>query len=93
MQIRGGRAGFIGGACTPGVPSWRAARDDGAPHVHLTRGDLILPRQPPTKSSSIFARVPFFDLIFEGSFGGLMVLKMGHSSYHRKALNVFFPTV
>ena len=73
--------------------AWHAARDDGAPRVHLPRGDLILPRQPPTKSSSIFARVPFFDPIFEGGFGGLMVLKMAHAAYRRKALNVFFPTV
>ena len=76
-----------------GAPSWRAARDDGAPRVHLPRGGLILPRQPPTKSSSIFVRVPFFDPIFEGSFGGLLVLKMGYAVYRRKALNIYFPTV
>ena len=46
------------------------------------------PRQPPTKSSSIFVRVPFSDPIFEGSFGGLLVLKMGHAAYRRKALEV-----
>jgi hypothetical protein len=35
----------------------------------------------------------FFDPIFEGSFRGLLVLKMGHVAYRRKALDVFFPTV
>uniref|UniRef100_A0A2N9EGF0 Uncharacterized protein n=1 Tax=Fagus sylvatica TaxID=28930 RepID=A0A2N9EGF0_FAGSY len=30
----------------------------------------------------------FFDPIFEGSFGGLLVLKMGHVAYRRKALDV-----
>uniref|UniRef100_A0A2N9EIV6 Uncharacterized protein n=1 Tax=Fagus sylvatica TaxID=28930 RepID=A0A2N9EIV6_FAGSY len=49
------------------------------------------PRQPPTESS-VFARVPFFDPIFDGIFGGLLVLKMGHAAYRRKALDVYFPT-
>ena len=92
MQIRG-EGWFYREACTRGAPSWSVARDDGAPRVHLPRGYLILPRQPPTKSSSIFVRVPFFDPIFEGSFGGLLVLKMGHTAYLRKALDVFFPMV
>uniref|UniRef100_A0A2N9FI00 Uncharacterized protein n=1 Tax=Fagus sylvatica TaxID=28930 RepID=A0A2N9FI00_FAGSY len=34
-----------------------------------------------------------FDPIFEGSFGGLPELKMGHAAYHRKALDVLFPTI
>uniref|UniRef100_A0A2N9EG23 Aminotransferase-like plant mobile domain-containing protein n=1 Tax=Fagus sylvatica TaxID=28930 RepID=A0A2N9EG23_FAGSY len=51
------------------------------------------PRQPPTESFSIFVRVPFSDPIFKGSFGGLLVLKMGHAAYRRKALNVYFPTI
>ena len=48
---------------------------------------------PPSESSSVFARVSFFDQIFEGSFGGLLVLKMGHAAYRLKAIDVFFPTV
>uniref|UniRef100_A0A2N9HP02 Uncharacterized protein n=1 Tax=Fagus sylvatica TaxID=28930 RepID=A0A2N9HP02_FAGSY len=31
--------------------------------------------------------------IFEGSFGGLSELKMGHAAYRRKALDVLFPTI
>ena len=80
-------------ACTPRAASCRAARDDAVLAVQLPRGDPILPRQPPTRSSSIFARVPFFDLIFEGSFGGLLVFKIGHAAYRQKSLDVFFPTV
>jgi hypothetical protein len=30
----------------------------------------------------------FFDPIFEGNFGGLLVLKMGHAAYRRKAPDV-----
>jgi hypothetical protein len=44
-------------------------------------------------TSSILARVSFFDPIFEGSFGGLPELKMGHAAYLRKALDVLFPKV
>uniref|UniRef100_A0A2N9G098 Uncharacterized protein n=1 Tax=Fagus sylvatica TaxID=28930 RepID=A0A2N9G098_FAGSY len=44
-------------------------------------------------TSSILARVSFFDPIFEGSFGGLPELKMGHAAYRRKALDVLFPTI
>ena len=39
----------------------------------------------------IRARAQFFDLIFEGNFGGLLVLKMGHAAYRRKAPDVYFP--
>jgi hypothetical protein len=46
-------------ACTPRAASCRAARDDAARAVQLPRGDLILPRQPPSESSSVFVRVPF----------------------------------
>jgi hypothetical protein len=42
---------------------------------------------------SILVRVFFFDPIFEGSFGGLLELKMGHAAYRRKALDVLFPKV
>ena len=41
----------------------------------------------------VLVRVPFSDPIFEGSFGGLLVLKMGHAAYLRKAHDFFFPTV
>ena len=39
----------------------------------------------------IRARAQVFDLIFEGNFGGLLVLKMGHAAYRRKAPDVYFP--
>ena len=39
----------------------------------------------------IRARAQFFDPIFEGNFGGLLVLKMGHAAYRRKAPDVYFP--
>jgi hypothetical protein len=35
-------------------------------------------------TSSILVRVSFFDPIFEGSFGGLPELKMGHAACRRK---------
>ena len=38
----------------------------------------------------IRARAQFFDPIFEGNFGGLLVLKMGHAAYRRKAPDVYF---
>ena len=71
--------------------------------VHASRGSITCravwshasatwrpypPRQPPTESSSIFVHVPFSDPIFEGNFGGLLVLKMGHAAYRRKAHDV-----
>ena len=71
----------------------RTARYGPAQVVQLPRGSLILPRQPPTESSSVFVHISFSDPIFEGSFGGLSELKMGHASYRRKALDVLFPTV
>ena len=93
VQMRGGRGLIYRRACTPGTPSWRAARDDGAPRVRQPRGILIHPRQQLLESSSVSVRVSFFDPIFEGSFGGLLELKMGHTAYRRKALDVLFPTV
>ena len=71
----------------------RATRYGPARVVQLPRGSLILPRQPPTESSSVFVRVPFSGPIFEGSFGGLLVLKMSHGAYRRKALDVYFPMI
>ena len=38
----------------------------------------------------IRARAQFFDPIFEGNFEGLLVLKMGHAAYLRKAPDVYF---
>ena len=93
VQMRGGRGLIYRRACTPGAPSWRAARDDGAPRVRLPRGILIHPRQQLLESSSVSVRVSFFDPIFEGSFRGLPELKMGHAAYRRKSLDVLFPTV
>ena len=77
----------------PRAASCRAARDDAARAVQLPRGDPIIPRQHLSESSSVFVRISFFDPIFEGSFGGLPKLKMGHAAYRRKALDVLFPTV
>uniref|UniRef100_A0A2N9GU55 Uncharacterized protein n=1 Tax=Fagus sylvatica TaxID=28930 RepID=A0A2N9GU55_FAGSY len=62
----------------------------------VARGSLIA-TPPETAVShpprfSISVRVPFFDPIFGGSFGGLLELKMGHAAYRRKALDVLFPT-
>ena len=93
VQIRGGRGLIYRRACTPGAPSWRAARDDGVPHVRPPRGILNHPRQQLLESSSISVRVSFFDPIFEGSFGGLLELKMGHTACRQKSLDVLFPTV
>ena len=93
VQMRGGRGLIYREACTPRAESCRAARDDAARAVQLPRGDPILPRQHLSESSSVFVRVSFFDPIFEGSFGGLLELKMGHVAYRRKALNILFPTV
>ena len=84
--MRGGRVGFIERRA-------RLARHDAARRVMMPRGDLILPHQHLSEFSSVLACVSFFDLIFEGSFGGLPELKMGHASYRRKALDVLFPTV
>ena len=77
----------------PRAASCRAARDDAARAVQLPRGDPIIPRQHLSESSSVFVRISFFDPIFEGSFGGLPELKMGHAAYLRKALRVRFPKV
>ena len=76
----------------PGAPSCCAARDDGTRAVQLPRGSLILHASPPPNPPR-FSRVPFSDMIFEDSFGGLLVLKMGHAACRQKALDVYFPTV
>ena len=67
----------------------RAARYGPA---RVPRGVLILHASPPLNLPR-FLRVPFSDPIFEDSFGGLLVLKMGHAAYLRKSLDVYFPTV
>ena len=67
-----------------------AARDDAVRFVQPAMWHSYPPRSPSTESSSVFACIPFSDLIFKGSFGGLSVLKMGHASYRRKALDVYF---
>uniref|UniRef100_A0A2N9FY01 Uncharacterized protein n=1 Tax=Fagus sylvatica TaxID=28930 RepID=A0A2N9FY01_FAGSY len=91
--MRGGGGWFYREACTPCAASCHGARDDAARAVQLPSGDLILHASPFSESSSVFAHVPFSDPIFEGSFGGLLELKMGHAAYLRKALDVYFPTV
>jgi hypothetical protein len=57
--MRGGRGLIYRRACTRGAPSWRAARDDGAPRVRLPRGILIHPRQQLLESSSVSVHVSF----------------------------------
>ena len=59
--------------------------------MQLPRGDLILPRQHLSEFFSVLVRVSFFDPIFEGSFGVLSELKMGHTAYRWKAPDVYFP--
>ena len=92
VQMRGGEGWFYREVCTPSMQSCRAARDDGVPAVQLPRGSLILHASPPPNPPR-FSCVPFSDMIFEDSFGGLLVLKMGHAAYRWKSLDVFFPTV
>uniref|UniRef100_A0A2N9GGH2 Uncharacterized protein n=1 Tax=Fagus sylvatica TaxID=28930 RepID=A0A2N9GGH2_FAGSY len=77
----GGRAGFIGRRA-------RLARHHHARRVMITRESyachvaiLSFHASPLSESSSIFACVPFSYPIFEGSFGGLPELKMGHAAY------------
>jgi hypothetical protein len=84
---------FYKPSCTPRAASCRAARDDAARAIPLTTWRSYPPRSPSTESSSVFAHVPFFDPIFKGSFGGLLVLKMCHAAYRWKALDVYFPTI
>ena len=86
LQMRGGVVLFIGRHA-------RLARHDAARGMQLPRGGLIPPRQHLFESSLIFVRVSFFDPIFEGRFGGLLGLKMGHVVYRRKSLGVLFPKV
>jgi hypothetical protein len=59
VSNEGGRGLIYRGACTPGAPSLRAARDDGATRVRLPRGVLIHPRQQLLESSSVSVRVSF----------------------------------
>uniref|UniRef100_A0A2N9HZ94 Zinc knuckle CX2CX4HX4C domain-containing protein n=1 Tax=Fagus sylvatica TaxID=28930 RepID=A0A2N9HZ94_FAGSY len=58
-------------------------------HVAILSSTPAPPPNPPRFSCAY----PFSDPIFEGSFGGLLVLKMGHAAYRRKALDVYFPTI
>uniref|UniRef100_A0A2N9FX55 Uncharacterized protein n=1 Tax=Fagus sylvatica TaxID=28930 RepID=A0A2N9FX55_FAGSY len=83
--MRGGEVLFIGGRA-------RGARHDCARRVMVARLACTPPKTA-VCTSSILARVSFFDPIFEGSFGGLPELKMGHAAYFRKALDVLFPTI
>uniref|UniRef100_A0A2N9H8N2 Uncharacterized protein n=1 Tax=Fagus sylvatica TaxID=28930 RepID=A0A2N9H8N2_FAGSY len=84
--MRGGGALFIARAA-------RLARDDHARVVQLPRGNLILHASPPPNPPRFSCAYPFLTQLFEGSFGGLLELKMGHAAYRRKALDVYFPTI
>ena len=69
----GGEAAFIDGLA-------RLTRHHGVWCVMMPRESyrchaaILSATQPPSESSSIFTRVLFSDLIFEGDFGGLLVL-------------------
>jgi hypothetical protein len=77
----------------PRAPPCRAARGEATPSMLPATWRSYPPRGPSTESSSIFARVLFFDLIFRATFGGLLVLKMGHAAYRRKAHDIYFSTI
>jgi hypothetical protein len=77
----------------PRASPWREAHDGGALGLLSATWRSYPPRGPSTESSSIFVRVLFSDLIFEGNFRGLLVLKMGHVTYRRKDRDVYFPTI
>ena len=70
----------------------RGARHDCARRVMVARL-ACMPPKTAVCTSSILVRVSLFDPIFEGSFGGLTELKMGHAAYLQKALDILFPTV
>uniref|UniRef100_A0A2N9G8L2 Uncharacterized protein n=1 Tax=Fagus sylvatica TaxID=28930 RepID=A0A2N9G8L2_FAGSY len=91
--MRGGGVLFIEGRA-------RRAHHHGARRVMMARlacachvAFLSIHASSSPESSSIFVRVSFFYPIFEGSFGGLTELKMGHAAYLQKALDVLFPTI
>jgi hypothetical protein len=74
----------------------RLARDHRAPRVIITRRYCSSSLSATWRSYPLawkFAHAQFFDPIFEGNFGGLLVLKMGHSTYLRKAPDVYFPMI
>uniref|UniRef100_A0A2N9FV27 Uncharacterized protein n=1 Tax=Fagus sylvatica TaxID=28930 RepID=A0A2N9FV27_FAGSY len=90
--MRGGRAGFI----ENGVHASRGSIMRRAVWSRASCGAATWQSYPSTPAAPrIFldfrARI-LFDPIFEGSFGGLPELKMGHAAYRRKALDVLFPT-
>ena len=87
VQMRGGVVLFIGGRA-------RLARHHAARHVMMPRefvqpprGDLILHASPPPNLPRFSCEYPFLT-DFEGCFGGLPELKMGHAAYRRKSLDV-----
>jgi hypothetical protein len=73
VQMRGGEDLFIGGRA-------RGARHDCVRRVMVARLACTPPKTA-ICTSSILVRISFFDSIFEGSFGGLLELKMGHVAY------------
>ena len=77
----------------PRAPPCRAARGEAAPGMLPATWRSYPPRGPSTESSSIFAFVWFSDLIFGETFRGLLVAKMDHAAYCRKARDIYFQTV
>ena len=75
------------------MASCRAAHGEATLGVLSATWRSYPPRGPSTESSSIFTHVPFSDPIFGADFGGLIVIKMGHTAYLRKARDVYFPTI
>ena len=91
--MKGRGASFIGGVSTPRAASCHAARGESALGVVPATWRSYPPHSPSTESSSIFMHVLFSDPIFGAAFGGLIVIKMGHTAYLRKARDVYFPTI
>ena len=89
----GGGSAFIVRIGTLGATSCRTACGEAVPHVLSTMWRSYLPYGPSSESSSIFAPVQFFDLIFVAAFGGLLMLKIGHAAYLWKSREVYFPTI
>uniref|UniRef100_A0A2N9GCK0 Uncharacterized protein n=1 Tax=Fagus sylvatica TaxID=28930 RepID=A0A2N9GCK0_FAGSY len=91
--MRGGRGLIYRRACTPRARHhgarrvwWRASRAPATWHSY--------PSTPAAPRIFLGFRAHIlFDPIFEGNFGGLSELKMGHAAYLRKALDVLFPTI
>ena len=90
--MREGVAGFIGGRA-------RLARHDAARRVMMPREACACHVAILSLHASTYPNLPRFLCAypfltgFEGSFGDLPELKMGHAAYLRKPLDVLFPTI